>query len=89
MESETHRLKVKETLKRLETEGYKVIDLENKSPDGIAIKDGKVIAVEVLGLQLSKKGHWRHSWSVKSKHQIYHMFDDLIIETFKYPKYLK
>ena len=93
MESKLHMEKIKETIKELRKEGYRAIDLENKSPDVIALKDGKIFAVEILGMQYRKKRRrngkitgWHRGWSIKSKKQIYHMFDEVIIRTFKYPK---
>ena len=93
MQSELHIEKIKETIKDLRKEGYRVIDLENKSPDVIALKDEKIFAVEILGKNYRKRRRrdgsiigWHKSWTVKAKEQIYHMFDDVIIRTFKYPK---
>lgn len=84
MESELHIEEVKKTKKQLEKKGYRVIDLENKSPDLIAVKNNKIIAVEVLGLQYnSKKKYWKKKFTYKSKKFVYRMFDDVFITTFK------
>ena len=84
VESQQHMDKLKEIIKELENNGYRVIDLENKSPDAIEIKDNEVIAVEVLGRQYNmKRGYWKKHFTIKQKKEIYHMFDGLIIRTFK------
>ncbi len=76
--------KLKEVIEELKSVGYRVIDLENKSPDAIAIKDNEVIAVEVLSRQYDmKRGRWKNHFTTKKKKEIYHMFDRLIIRTFK------
>ncbi len=84
MESQQHIDKLKEVIKELEDKGYRVIDLEMKSPDAIALKDNKLYAVEVLGRQYDmKRGYWKKKFTIKSKKEIYHMFDGMIIRTFK------
>jgi len=83
--TENHEKRLKEVLSELRREGYRTLDLERKCPDGIALKDGKIFAVEILGKKY-KKGHgWTNRYSVRAKKSIYHMFDDVIIRTFKYP----
>ncbi len=82
--SERHEERLKEVIKELREEGYKVIDLEMKSPDAIAVKNNKIIAVEVLGrMYINGKG-WKNNFTIKSKKEIYKMFDDVIIKTFNY-----
>lgn len=83
MKSERHEEELEAEIERLEKKGYRVINLEDKSPDAIAIKDGKVIAVEVLGMSYYKKKHtWKGSFSIKQKLSIYYMFDGVIIRNF-------
>lgn len=84
MISEAHEDALRDEIERLESEGYRVINLDNKSPDAIAIKDGRVLAVEVLGQKRVKNKGWRGSWTKMGKRQIYHMFDDVIFKTFRY-----
>ncbi len=84
VESQQHMDKLKEVIEELRGNGYKVIDLENKSPDAIALKDNKLYAVEVLSKQYDmKRGRWKKKFTIKKKKEIYHMFDGLIIRTFK------
>ena len=84
--SKLHEKILKDTIKELTKQGYRVIDLEMKSPDAIATKNNKIYAVEVLGLQYRGKKGWNRNWTYRAKKSIYHMFDDLIVKTFKYPK---
>jgi len=90
-----HEEKVKEFLKKLEFEGWRVINLNAKSPDGIAVKDGKICAVEILKkiktlrknpITAAKKGKyvWRFSggFTMTQKRSIYSMFDEVLFETY-------
>ena len=90
MESKQHWEEVLKVVEKLKSEGWRVINLDNKSPDAIAIKDGKVVAVEVLGfIRKHKKGRGnpkKNCYSLKDKKLTYSMFDDLIIEKFEYEK---
>ena len=85
-ESIEHEIKLVDELKKLMLDGWKVINLRGLSPDGIAVKDGKVVAIEVLGVQYKKGKGYCHNWTYKSKKERYSMFDDVIIKTFKYKK---
>jgi len=67
-----HEMMLREYIRELEEEGYRVIDLKAKTPDAIAIKDGKIIAIEVLR-QYSKR-------AVDDKIHNYDMFDDVFIQ---------
>jgi len=91
-----HEEKVKEFLKELESDGWRTINLNAKSPDGIAIKDGKVCAVEILKKIKTErknpesiKAHGRYVWrfsggyTMNAKRQIYDMFDDVLFETYR------
>ena len=83
MKSERHEQALQEEINRLKSLGFKVINLEEKSPDAIAIKDGKVYAVEVLGISYyKKKRQWKGTFSIRQKRLIYHMFDGLFIKNF-------
>ena len=72
-----HRKEVLKYFKELEKEGWKVIDLQNKSPDGIAVKDNKIVAVELL-LKKNIKETYK---GFKSRE--YSMFDDILIKRVK------
>ena len=70
-----HRIAVTDYLKELESDGYIVIDLQNKSPDGIAVKDNKIYAIEVL-LDLNKNNRAK----INRKKKEYFMFDDILFK---------
>ena len=83
----------------LEEEGYRVIRLEGKSPDAIAIKIDytsdptslviEVSAVEALGKTYRKGRGWHGSWTYTNKKKLYSMFDKVLIRTFKRVKEYK
>jgi len=90
-----HEDKVKEFLKELQNKGYKTINLNGKCPDGIAVKNGKICAVEVLKKiktvrknEASAKAHGKYVWrfnggqTMNQKRSIYSMFDDVLFYTF-------
>ncbi len=82
--SEKHEERLKEVIKQLREDGFRVIDLEAKCPDGIAVKNNKIYAVEVLGRKYIKGKGWKNKFTIKSKKETYSMFDDVIIKTFNY-----
>ena len=86
-----HETELKKVISNLEKEGYNVVDLKGFSPDAIAVKNNKIVAVEVLGTS------WRHhpktttlelhnSWTYRGKRNQYNMFDEVKIFTFVRPK---
>jgi hypothetical protein len=85
--SKQHEEELKKTMLELQKEGYRVIELRGHSPDAIAIKDNRIIAVEVLGQcwRNNPKYHYDelHSgWTYAGKKKQYSMFDDVKIVTF-------
>lgn len=80
-----HELELFEVLKRLDAEGWRVVDLKGKSPDAVATKDGKLIAIEVLGMIKTKSKTYKHNWSYSGKKKLYERlgFDELKIFTFE------
>jgi len=60
--------------------GFSFVFLEGKSPDGIAYKNGKLYAIEVLGLN---KGYSFEKYK-KNKSDVYHMFDGIMFKMFYY-----
>jgi len=83
--TEYHEKALMECIEELKAKGYRVIDLERKSPDAIAIKDNQIFAVEVLGIRYRKGKGWGKTWTPKAKETIYHMFDGILFKTFRYP----
>ena len=78
-----HMKAVHKNIAELEKKGYRVIDLQGKSPDAIALKDEKIIAVEILGRQYKKGKGWKKKWTHAQKKKNYDMFDDVIIFSFR------
>lgn len=81
--STQHMREVQKHIDELIKKGYRVIDLQGKSPDAIALKDDKIYAVEVLGRQYKRGKGWIKKWSHVSKKKNYDMFDDVIIFSFR------
>jgi len=82
-----HELELKKTIQKLRNQGFRVVNLQGLSPDAIAVKNGKIIAVEVLGYHWREKPRkeWHAGWTHRGKRRAYSMFDEVLIFTFKYP----
>jgi len=83
-------------IKELELDGWRVVNLHGKSPDAIAVKDNRIVAVEILkkikterkNLELArKKGKFKWSFAggftLASKRSNYDMFDEVIFGFYK------
>lgn len=84
--SELHEETLKKKIAELERKGFRVLDLERKCPDAIALKNGKIYAVEILGRKYIKGRGNTKKWTFKAKKAIYSMFDGVLFETFIYPE---
>ena len=91
-----HEIALIDYTRELEAQGYRVFVCGNVCPDAIAVKDGKVCAVEIL-----RKVHYerknpkliklrgRYTWKLQSgttlkrKREIYSMYDEVLIHVFK------
>lgn len=82
VKSSTHPEVLDKKLKELEEDGWRVVRLKGKSPDAVASKDGKIIAVVVLASQWKDGTGWTQKWTYKTKRRNYEMFDDVLIERF-------
>jgi Holliday junction resolvase len=93
---EKHELALKEKIKELEMDGWRVVNLQGKSPDAIAVKDKQIVAVEILkkirterkNPELArKKGKFKWTFAggftLTSKRSNYDMFDDVIFGFYK------
>lgn len=85
--NEQHEKELQRACKELRSDGWKVIDLEGRSPDAIAVKEEKVVAVEVLmkyKIERNDNDHRRYRWkfsggfTLTQKKNIYKMFDDVL-----------
>lgn len=85
-----------EKIKELELDGWKVVNLHGKSPDAIAVKDNKIVAVEILKKIKTerknqaiarRKGKFKWSfaggYTLTGKRSNYDMFDDVIFGFYK------
>jgi len=83
-------------VKELELEGWRVVKLNGKSPDAIAVKDNKIVAIEILKkiktkrknqAMAKKKGSFKWSfaggYTLTNKRLTYNMFDDVIFGFYK------
>ena len=95
MPSKEHETELERYLKELEEKGYKTVNLHGKMPDGIAIKNGRIFAVEILGKQKterknydSKTHHGRYvtrfygGITLTQKRNNYRMFDEVLFSFF-------
>ena len=72
-----------EVIEKLKMEGYHIVRLHGKSPDAVATKDGKLIAVEVIGKYgKERKYKLTGGYTFAGKKREYSMFDDVLIFTF-------
>lgn len=94
--SEQHEAEVKRKAEEMISQGWRVIILNGKSPDAIAVKDGKIVAVEILKKIKTErtneetiKRHGRYVWRYQGgftqagKRSIYDMFDDVEFSFYK------
>jgi hypothetical protein len=82
---------------RLKEQGYRVIDLQGKSPDAIAIRTAEtpgpmpnltyefpeIVAICLVGKTHRPRKGWHGSYSAKQKRQTYSMFDRVSVHFFK------
>lgn len=78
--SKQHQELVKETIDELWNLGYNAININGIAPDGIATKDDKLYAIEILLVNNIPKKGWEHLKIVKRKRDKYRMFDDVIFK---------
>lgn len=96
MGNKKHENALNELIKKLEDEGWRIVNLHGKSPDAIAVKDNIIAAVEILKRIKSerknpdlakKKGKFKWSfaggYTLASKKSNYDMFDDVIFGFYK------
>lgn len=87
MSSAQHEQIVRDMIKFYSEKGYKTLNLNNKCPDGIAVRvvngEIEISAIEVLGMQYNSKKGWKAQWTISAKKSIYCMFDKLIVIAFK------
>jgi len=91
-----HEKTLDEMVKTLEFDGWRVIKLHGKSPDAIAVKENKIVAVEILKqwrkertdpIEIKKYGknqlRYYGGFTMASKRSNYDMFGDVFFKTFQ------
>jgi len=78
--SKQHQDLIAKTVEELRYKGFKVVNMNGKAPDAIAIKDNKIYAVEVLLIPNIPKKGWQHLRVIQNKINYYSMFDDIIFK---------
>lgn len=91
-----HEETLKEKIKEMELDGWRVINLHGKSPDAIAVKNNQIVAVEILKKIKTerknqdiarRKGKFKWSfaggYTLVGKRSNYDMFDDVIFGFYK------
>jgi hypothetical protein len=73
-----HEKAVLDYLAELSSKGWKTIRLGKRSPDGIAVKDNRVVAVEII----IKNTDGKYRATDTTKRDDYFMFDDVFIKKF-------
>ena len=82
MPSKRHQEVLMETINELKNQGYNAIDMTGCIPDGIAVKDNKIYAIEVLILKGSSNENkqWANHPVIKRKQIKYKAFDDTLFK---------
>ena len=80
--SRQHKKAIWDYIEELRAQGYKAINLNNFSPDGIAVKDGKLFAIEVL-ITNGKK------YVTNAKKNQYSMFDEVLVKKIPRDKFFE
>ena len=88
-----HEEALERVLNSLKENGWKAFSLDGKSPDGIAVKDNEIIAVEILRKfkterknpeQIKKHGRYVTRYvggtTIAAKKRGYSMFDRVLVE---------
>jgi len=86
-----HEKALQEKISELKRAGYRVVALHGMTPDAIATKNGKLIAVDILGQAWTKRG-LKNKFTYAEKERQYLKvlgFDELIIATFIYESSLQ
>ena len=83
--SKEHEEELEKYMNELKEQGFKVIKVGRKIPDAIAVKRGKVFAVEMMGKRHRGKKGWTFKVGKKQKLEAYAAYDGVLFRAFKYP----
>ena len=81
-ESNEHEENLNFHIKDLRLKGFNVVKTGRKLPDAIATKDGKLYAIEVIGIEGTLGGN-ESKRKESEKRATYGMYDDLLFFEFK------
>jgi hypothetical protein len=81
-----HEAILDEAILEMQKKGWRIIRLDGKSPDAIAVKDGRIVALEVMGRTWRQGKGWDLAGhgTFQTKKQEYSMFDEIMFWTFRY-----
>jgi epoxyqueuosine reductase QueG len=84
-ESPEHESKLDEVCKNLRIQGYVVVKLNRKSPDAVASKDGKMVAVEVLAKYGPERNYKVKGQTFATKRRLYEGlgFDSVVFDSVR------
>jgi len=77
-----HEEELENYLSYLSEYGWKTINLHGKTPDGIAVKNNIVVAVEILGCSKKNGCYTKPTNMIRQKYDDYSMFDHVLVKTF-------
>ena len=78
--------KLNKYIKELEQQGFRIINLERRKPDAIAIKDNKVYAVKMVGKRYKEGKGWSADITKTAYKKRYTMFDGIKSKDFRFDR---
>lgn len=84
--SKEHEDGLSDYIRELQYQGYCVVRLGFKRPDGVAYKDGKMYAVEMMGKSHIPGKGWKKNHTKRESEINYRQFDGILYKEFKYVK---
>lgn len=85
-EKSQHELELKNCIKEFRDKGWRVIDMKRKSPDAIALKNNKLIIIEIVGATKTNNTKWHTSKTKKHYNEVWCDFDAVVLKHFYYSK---
>lgn len=83
-----HQDLLKSFLEELRLKGYHTIDITGIVPDGLAVKENKIFAVEILGVDKIPQCGFSNMYTVNQKRDNYEMFDGVLFKVYERAKYM-
>lgn len=84
-ESPEHEIALKQLCEKMRKEGWVVVPLNRKSPDAVASKDGKMVAIEVLAKYGKERDYKLTGGTYSAKRRLYEKlgFDSVVFDTVR------